>query len=229
MSSEKFERFYNLLNLSNKSRILDIACGKGEVIIRLAEKYQVSGVGVDLSPFCINDCKEKHLERVPNTDLVFIEMDGAEYQPDAGELFDVSMCLGASWVFEGHVGTLQALKKMTKQGGLIIVGEPFWLKDPDTEYLDAIGMTHESFRPHKMNVRLGEELSLTCLYTLISNKDDWDHYETLQWWAVDDYVRSYTDDPDNQEILDRVMKAKEIYLKWGRDTINWGVYIFRNP
>jgi hypothetical protein len=156
-------------------------------------------------------------------------MDGAEYQPDEGELFDVSMCLGASWVFEGHLGTLQALKKMTKQGGLIIVGEPFWLKEPDTEYLEAIGMTRESFRSHEKNVRLGEELGLACLYTLISNKDDWDCYETLQWWAVDNYVRSHSDDPDNQEVLDGVMKAKEIYLKWGRDTISWGVYIFRNP
>ena len=59
MSKEKFERFCSLLDLPSKARALDIACGKGEVIVRLAEKYGISGVGVDLSPFCIKDCKEK--------------------------------------------------------------------------------------------------------------------------------------------------------------------------
>ena len=34
-------------------RVLDIACGKGEFLIRLAEAYGVRGLGVDLSPFFI--------------------------------------------------------------------------------------------------------------------------------------------------------------------------------
>ena len=226
---EKLERFCNLLNLSRDSRVLDIACGKGEVLVRLAEKYGICGVGVDLSPFCIKDCKKKHLERTPETDLTFIELDGAKYKPASGELFDVTMCLGASWVFEDHAGTLRALKEMTKPGGLVIVGEPSWLKEPDSEYLEAIKMTRNSFRPHEENVYQGEEMGLTCLYTLVSNKDDWDHYETLQWWAVDNYIQSHTDDSDNQELLEKTKTAKDIYLKWGRDTLGWGVYIFRNP
>ena len=229
MSEEKFERFCELLNLSKDSRVLDIACGKGEVLVRLAGKYGISGVGVDLSPFCIRDCKDKHLERAPKTDLTFIEMDGAKYQPVSGEQFDVTMCLGASWVFENHIGTLRALKQMTKSGGLVIVGEPFWLKEPEADYLAATGMTRDSFRLHEENVYQGEKMGLICLYTLVSNKDDWDHYETLQWWAVDRYIQSHSEDPDNQELIKKTKIAKENYLKWGRDTLNWGVYIFRNP
>lgn len=227
LNEEKLERFCQLLNLPDGSRVLDIACGKGEFLVRLAERYDISGVGVDLSPYCIEGCMKKHTERTSDADLRFIEMDGAMYQPDPGELFDVSMCLGASWVFEDHVGTLQALMKMTRPGGLVIVGEPFWLHEPNAEYLESTGMTRESFRPHEENVRLGEDLGLTCIYTIVSNKDDWDHYETLQWWAVDDYIRSHRDDPDNQELLERTRKAKEVYLKWGRDVINWAIYIFR--
>jgi cyclopropane fatty-acyl-phospholipid synthase-like methyltransferase len=229
MSNEKFERFCNLLSLAKDSRVLDIACGKGEALVRLAEKYGISGVGVDISPFCIRDCKEKHRQRASETDLTFIELDGAKYQPASGELFDVVMCLGASWIFEDHIGTLRALKKIAKPGGLVIVGEPFWLKEPDTEYLELTKMTRNSFRLHENNVYQGEEMGLTCLYTLVSNKDDWDHYETLQWWAVDNYIQSHMDDPDNQELLEKTKTAKDIYLKWGRDTINWGIYIFRNP
>jgi len=229
MIDEKFERFCNLLSLSKDSRVLDIACGKGEVLVRLAEKYGISGVGVDISPFFIKDSKEKHHQRASETDLTFIELDGAKYQPASGELFDAAMCIGASWIFENHIGTLRALKKMTKPGGLVIAGEPFWLKEPDTEYLEAAGITREFSRSHKENVYQGEEIGLSCLFTLVSNKDDWDHYETLQWWAVDNYIQSHRDDSDNQELLEKTKMEKELYLRWGRDTINWAVYIFRNP
>jgi cyclopropane fatty-acyl-phospholipid synthase-like methyltransferase len=161
MNEEKLERFCQLLNLPKDCRVLDIACGKGEILVRLAEKYGISGVGVDLSPFAINDCKQKHHERAPETDLKFIELDGAEYQPESGELFDVAMCIGASWIFEDHIGTLRALKKMTRSGGLVIVGEPFWLKEPDGDYLEAAKMTRDSFRQHKENVYQGEEIGIT--------------------------------------------------------------------
>ncbi|MHA2600548.1 MAG: SAM-dependent methyltransferase [Candidatus Thorarchaeota archaeon SMTZ1-83] len=227
MSQEKLERFCSLLRLPQGARVLDIACGKGEYLVRLAEIYSASGVGVDISPFCIIDCKEKHRERVPEADLVFLEMDGAKYEPDVPEAFDLSMCLGASWVFKDHRGTLKALKGMTKPGGFVVVGEPFWLKEPDNEYLEATQMTEDDYRSHEENVLLGEEEGLTSLYTIVSSQDDWDHYETLQWWAVNDYIQSHPDDPDNQELLERSMKTREIYLRWGRDTLNWAIYVFR--
>lgn len=227
MNQEKLERFCGLLRLPGDSHVLDIACGKGEYLVRLAETYGVSGVGVDISPYCIKDCKEKHHERIPEGNLEFVEMDGAKYKPDTPESFDVSMCLGASWVFKGHRGTLKALQEMAKPGGLVIAGEPFWLKEPDDEYLKAAKMTRDSYRSHEENVATGKEEGLTILYTIVSNKDDWDHYEALQWWAVEDHVRSYPDDPDNKEILERMMKSREIYLRWGRDTINWAIYVFR--
>ena len=75
---------------------MDIACGKGEFLVRLAELYEISGVGVDISPYCIRDCLKKHRKRAPNSDIRFIEMDGANYRPELGEAFDLTMCIGAS-------------------------------------------------------------------------------------------------------------------------------------
>jgi len=49
MNKEKFERLRRLLRLEPETRVLDIACGKGEFLIRLAELYDISGVGVDIS------------------------------------------------------------------------------------------------------------------------------------------------------------------------------------
>jgi SAM-dependent methyltransferase len=227
MSTDKFERLCQLLQLKRGERVLDIACGKGEFLIRLAELYGITGIGVDISPHYIQDCKEKQQKRAPDADIEFVEMDGADYRPEAPSSFDAAFCIGASWVYGGHQGTIQTLKGMVKNGGLIVVGEPFWLNEPSKEYLEVEGIKKDTFGTHQNNVKVGENEGLNCLYTLVSNPDDWDHYETLQWWAVDDYVRANPDDPDNQELVKQKTHEKHIYLQEGRKTTGWAIYVFR--
>lgn len=229
INKEKFEKFCSLLRLKRGARVLDIGCGKGEFLIRLAELYDISGVGVDLSPTFVKEFLEKYQKRILESDIKILEMNGANYKPESPESFDLTMCIGASWIYNGYRGTIQALKSMTKPGGLIAVGQPFWLKEPSEEYLKAEELKREEISTHQDNVRVGEEEGLTCLYTMVSNHDDWDHYETLQWWAVDDYIRNNPNDEDILELLERKRRDKENYLRWGRETLGWAIYVFRKP
>lgn len=207
---------------------MDIACGKGEFLIRLAELYGISGVGVDLSPYCIRDCVANRRTRAPTSDIEFLEMDGAEYHPASSDRFDLTMCIGASWVYNGYRGTLQALRKMTKPHGLLMVGEAFWMKPPSDAYLQATGTRREQFGTHESNVHMGEEMGLTCIYTMVSNRDDWDYYETLKWWNVENYVHANPNDNDCHELLKRTKREKHIYLRWERETLGWAIYLYRN-
>ena len=59
MNKDKLEGLFSLLDVKPGSKVLDIACGKGEPLIRLAELFNISGTGVDLSPYCIKDCEKK--------------------------------------------------------------------------------------------------------------------------------------------------------------------------
>jgi len=207
--------------------VLDIACGKGELLTRLAERYEISGIGVDISPYCVTDAIQKLRARVPGAQIQILNMDGADYNRD--QLFNLAMCIGASWVYKGHRGTLNTLKTMTKPDALILVGEPFWLKDPDDAYLAAENLTRDMFGTHCENVFVGEDEGLFPLYTMVSNQDDWDWYETLQWYAAEKYARDNPDDPDVSEILARVARGRTNYLHWGRDTVGWAMYLFRKP
>ena len=227
MNKDKLEGLFSLLDIKPGSKVLDIACGKGEPLIRLAELFNISGTGVDLSPYFIKDCEKKKNERVPNSDIKLLEMDGAKYKPENNELFDLVMCIGASWIYNGFKGTINALKKMTKPNGLLIIGEPYWLKEPDDEYLKMSGLKKEEFNSHYKNIDTGEKEELNCIYTLVSSHDDWDHYETLQWWSAYDYVTVNPDDPDNSELLNKINKAKTEYLLYGRDTLGWAIYVFK--
>ncbi len=227
MNEEKFERLCRLFRLKQGERVLDIGCGKGEFLTRFAELYGITGIGVDISPYCIKECLDKKRDRVPDSSIEFVKMDGAEYKPESHEAFDLAMCIGASWIYGGYSGTLRFLKKMVRPGGLVAVGEPFWLKEPREEYLRAESLKKEEFGTHYENIKMGEGEGLTCLYTVVSNHDDWDHYETFQWWAVDTYVRTNPGDTDNQELLEKTRIEKESYLRWGRDALGWAIYIFR--
>jgi SAM-dependent methyltransferase len=226
-SRAKLDELVELLRLNPGSAVLDIACGKGELLTRLAERYEISGIGVDISPYCVTDAEQKLRERVPGAQIQILNVDGADYNPD--QLFDLTMCIGASWVYKGHRGTLSALKTMTKPDALILVGEPFWLKDPDDAFLVAENLTRDMFGTHYENVLVGEEEGLFPLYTMVSNQDDWDRYETLQWYAAEKYARDNPDDPDVSEILARVARGRTNYLHWGRDTLGWAIYLFRKP
>jgi SAM-dependent methyltransferase len=229
ISEEKLGRLVELVRLPRGAYVLDIACGKGEFLIRLAESYDAEGVGVDISPFCIADTEARVRARVPKARVDLVQMDGAEFRPDRPGSFGLAACIGASWVFGGHGPTLDALRGMVEPGGWVVAGEPYWMREPPEEYLRSSGLPRDAFGSHAENAEAGERLGLDLALTLVSGQDDWDMYEGLQWYATAEYARAHPDDPDLPELLERVAKQKSEYLRWGRDTIGWSVYLFRRP
>jgi SAM-dependent methyltransferase len=227
-SEDKLTRLVGLLRLAAEARVVDIACGKGELLIRLAKAYGIRGIGVDISPFCIADAQRQLQVRMPGAKVAFCQMNGSDFKPEAPRSLALASCIGASWVFGGHAQTLDALSGMVAPGGWVIVGEPYWLQEPSEEYLAASAVNRNGFGTHSGNVEAGEVRGLELVHTFVSSKDDWDQYEGLQWYATAEYARSHPDDPDLPELLERVAKAKVVYLRWGRDIVGWAIYVFRH-
>lgn len=224
---EKIDELITLLRMEPGAKVLEIATGKGEFIIRLAERYKIEGIGVDISPYHISDAEKKSKARIPDAHLTFLEMDGANYQPGQPESFDLVACIGASWIYGGHKETLKALKDMAAPGGWVVVGEPHWRQEPDPAYLEAIGEERSSFGTHYENTAAGLDLGLELVYTLVSSQDDWDRYEGLQWYAATEWAEKHPHDPDAGELLQRVRVNRASYLQWGRDTLGWSIYVFK--
>ncbi len=233
-SVAKLDELIGLLDLPPAARVLDIACGKGELLLRLAERYGGrDGAGfrataVDLSPYSIADLRRGLAARAPAAEIEVLEIDGADYRPEPGS-FDLACCVGASWTFGGHRGTLRALRGATRPGGQVLVGEPFWQHEPDPAYLAAAGLARDEFGTHAANVATGEAEGLVPLLALVSSGDEWDRYETLQWRAVARYAAANPDDPDTREIVERQARARREYLSWGRSTLGWSLYLFARP
>jgi SAM-dependent methyltransferase len=58
LSLAKVDEIVGLLDLPGDGRILDIACGKGELLVRIVERYGVFAVGVDLSPQFVHELRQ---------------------------------------------------------------------------------------------------------------------------------------------------------------------------
>jgi SAM-dependent methyltransferase len=229
MSLAKTEELIECLRLPDAGRIVDVACGKAEFLCRVAERYAVTGTGIDLSPFTIEEARRNVAVRGLEGRIELLHMDGGAYQPAPGAKLDLTSCIGGSWIHHGHQGTLEALGGMVQPGGLVLVGEPFWRRAPDPDYLKRTGQDAGMWGTHAGNVQTGVDLGLSLLYTVVSNEDDWDRYEGLQWQAAERYAADHPDDPDVVPLLQTARGNRDAYLRWGRDCLGWAMYLFQKP
>ena len=108
LSQEKLDELIALLALPDHGHVLDIACGKGEFLVRTAARWRCSAVGVDLSPYFVADARSRVAAAGLAPAIEIIEADGRDYV-GAPASFDAVACLGASWIWDGLDGTLRAL------------------------------------------------------------------------------------------------------------------------
>lgn len=228
MNEAKFDEILGLLTLAPGDRILDVACGKAEFLVRVVEKWGCSGVGVDLSPPFVADARANAASRGVAPLLEFIELEGSKYDAPPGS-FRAAVCLGASWIWSGYAGMLDAMSRFASPGGFVLLGEPFWRRPPSAAYLKAAGLQADSFDTHAGNLRAGEKVGLVPLYSIVSNEDDWDHYEGRQWYATERYAADNPEDPDVPELLATMRRNRDQYLSWGRDELGWAIYLFGKP
>jgi SAM-dependent methyltransferase len=228
LSVAKVDELIELLGVLDGGRLADIACGKGEFLCRAVQRWNARGVGVDLSPYSVEDARANVRERGLESRIDVVEANGAEWKPEDPP-YDVVSCLGASWIWNGHAGTLRALADLTRPGGRIVVGEPFWIREPSPEHLEAAGHTRDEFGTHHSNVETGLEAGLVFHHAIVSSVDDWDRYEGLQWNATESWAREHPEHPAAPKLLEKSHGYRDSYLRWGRDELGWAVYLFSKP
>ena len=218
LSEQKFERIISILDLS-PGKVVDIACGKAELLCRLAEAYDITGIGIDISPYEVQDALKKVASRDLTERIEIREGDGRTLEIDANSL-SAAFCIGATWVFGGLSGTLAHLREWVKPGGLVVVGEPF-------RHTESSG--EPGLNTHAENTAMGEGQGLTYLYSLGNTQSDWDHYTQLTNLSARKYADEHPDDPDVPELLETLAEDHRKYFEHERASHGWCVYVFMKP
>ena len=160
--------------------------------------------------------------------LLLCELPYSAYRFEPGT-FSAGICIGSTHAIGDYRDTLRGLMKAVRPGGHLLVGEGYWRCDPAPEYLAALGTVKSEFQSHAGNITTGAREGLVPLYSCTSSEEEWDHYEGLYLRAVERYAAAHPEDPDSPAMQAHIRRWRDNYLRWGRHTLGFGLYLFMKP
>ncbi len=153
-----------------------------------------------------------------------VQSDGKEFPIDA-DRYDAVMCLGASFIWGGLEEAVDVLTPGVRPGGFLVVGEPYWRKWPlPGEFAPDEDFNFDTL--HETVARF-ERPGIEFVTHIASSQDDWDRYETLHWYTLEEWLHENPDNPDAERFREMGRSDRDVYLRWHRDLLGWAIFIGR--
>lgn len=226
----KITRVIDRLALTGGDRVVDFGAGKCELLIRLVERYGVRADAVDTSRLFLDEGRRRARGRIDDAALaIHVQEAQAFLAGGVREAYAAALCVGSTHALGGHVSSLTAMASVVRPGGSLLVGEGYWKRRPEAGYLELLGGDESEFVSHAENVERGRSLGLVPMWASTASEDEWDEYEWLYSSSIERFVAEHPDDPDAEAMLARIRPWRAGYLRWGRDTLGFGLYLFMKP
>lgn len=212
-----------ILGVGQDSRIIDFGCGYGEVLALWIESFGISGIGIDIREHACDRAQNKMHKRGMAERIEIVCANAAEY-PFEKHSFDVALCIGASFIWNGYRPTIRTMKKAIHATGKLVVGEPYWLKGGvPSEYPEQ-----QAFHTEYELLQITREEGFDLEYVVRASHDDWDRYEAGNWYGLIRWIEENPDHPERQDVIDHLHKVQDEYLRYGREYLGWAMYVL-NP
>lgn len=228
VSPRVLQRLIEGLPLGAESRVLDVGCGRAELLLRIVERYGCHAVGVDTAETAIAAAQRSAAARLERgqVDLCCERFDAGAF---AGQMFDLAVCVGSTHAVSDFEGAVRVLPGLVRPGGLVLVGDGYWRRAPDGEYLTFLGCGADDLRSHAQNAALAMALGLEVVECHETTDAEWSRYEDTYAQNIVRFVESNPDDPDAAAMGERIRGWRKAYLHWGRETLGFGLYLLRKP
>ncbi len=212
------------LRMRPGANVLDLASGSGEMLCTWARDHGIRGVGVDMSPLYVEQARRRAEELGVADRVRFIHGDAAGYISD--EKVEVAACVGATWIGGGVAGTVELLAKSLRPGGILLIGEPYWLKIPPSEEV-ARGCRATSIADFLLLPELIAsfgKLNYDVVEMVLADADSWDRYEAAKWITMRRWLEANPGDDFAKEVRAELDTAPERYARYAREYLGWGVF-----
>ena len=220
-SPEKLIKAGLIAGLKPGDRVIDFGCGFAEPLVLWAERFGISGVGIDIRPYACERAEKKIADRGLADRLKIVCGDAAGYKyPDYS--FDLAACIGATFIWSNFGEAVRVMRQATKPGGKLVIGEAHWLVDN----------VPEDFRSAQTEIttevellRMAHQEGYEFEYVLHSNHDEWDCYEADNWVGLISWIKANPNHPELQEVIDHLHETQEEYVRHGRMYFGWALYV----
>ncbi|MFC4010103.1 SAM-dependent methyltransferase [Nonomuraea purpurea] len=228
LTDPKLDLLGQVTRLRPGMRLLDLACGKGEMLCRWARDHGIEGVGVDLSEVFLTAAGERAAELGVGERVRFERGEAAAFAKEqAGSGYDVVSCLGATWIGDGLRGTIELMLPALREGGVLLVGEPYWISEPPREAFDVLGFGREEFGTLGETLERLESCGVELVEMVMADHDSWDRYMASQWWTLSDWLAANPGDAEAAEIRAFLDRSRRSHLMYGRQYLGSGVFVLR--
>jgi SAM-dependent methyltransferase len=221
---EKLATLGEALRLERGARVLDLGSGSGEMLCTWARDLGIIGTGIDMSRLFSGQAKLRAEELGVADRVEFIHGDAVGYVAD--EKVDVAACIGATWIGGGVAGTIELLAKSLRTGGILLIGEPYWVQMPPTEDV-AKGCSAGSISDYLMLPDLLAsfgELGYDVVEMVLADREGWDRYEAAKWLTMRRWLEANPDDDFAKDVRAQLNSEPERYAAYTREYMGWGVF-----
>jgi ubiquinone/menaquinone biosynthesis C-methylase UbiE len=150
------------VNISAKTRLLDLACGKGAVSVKVAQKLRIKAKGIDLTPEFIEYATQKAKEFNVDDLCEFLIGDVNEAVKTEKDYDCVVFGAAGTDVLGGPAKALNKLKATVKPGGYILIEEGYI---PNEGKREDIRFNADTYFPLQHWVTLFKETGLELVET----------------------------------------------------------------
>lgn len=212
------------LRLEPETRVLDLGSGSGEMLCTWARDHGIRGTGIDKSRLFSEQATLRAEELAVADRVTFIHGDATGFVAD--EKVGVAACVGATWIGGGVPGTIELLARSLRAGGIILIGEPYWLRLPPTE--DAAkgcgaGSISDFLTLPGLLAAFGE-LGYDVVEMVLADQDSWDRYEAAKWLTMRRWLDANPHDDFAKEIRDKLISEPVRHATYTREFLGWGVF-----
>jgi SAM-dependent methyltransferase len=226
-TSEKLMLLGEVCHLAEGQRQLDLACGKGEMLCRWADRFAISGVGVDISDVFLAAARARAEELGVAGRVRFEHGDAGRVAVEPGS-YDIVSCIGATWIGGDLAGTIELMRPAVRSGGLMLIGEPYWTEPPPASAYESLGVKPDEFTSLVGTLDRFESAGTGLFEMVLADADSWDRYVAAQWWAVTRWLSTNADSPDAPAMREYLDNARRSHLAYGRRYLGWGVFVLRD-
>ena len=209
LSFERADYLISLLDLAESAKVLDIGCGDGAFLQRVAQAYAIAGVGIDINADLIASAQAPWTDINSSSTIEFLTQDANDYVQDMPAV-DLIICIGAEYALGGYRQLLETANAHLNVGGRVLVGTIYWKQPPPSDYLALMNGENPHFNLHD-TVQMAYQMGYLALDVGRSHDDEWDRFES----------RSNRRHYQNGNDWDKRWEWQRGYLQWGMTTMGF--------